>query len=177
MIVYRTYEGERDLELLMGLVNRELSEPYSIFTYRYFIYNWPGLCFLAMEGRGGEREECVGALVCKAEQHKDLVRGYVAMLVVEKRLRKRGIGRHLAKMGIEEMVRKGCDEVILEAEVTNKGALSLYAKLGFIRDKRLHKYYLTGTDAFRLKLLVDRNAAATAAATAAGATATATATT
>lgn len=44
------------------------------------------------------------------------------------------------------------DVVVLETEVTNKGALGLYAKLNFVRDKRLYKYYLNGNDAFRLKL-------------------------
>ena len=29
---------------------------------------------------------------------------------------------------------------------------SLYEGLGFVRDKRLHKYYLNGNDAFRLKV-------------------------
>lgn len=41
----------------------------------------------------------------------------------------------------------------MEAEVTNKGALALYGRLGFIRAKRLFRYYLNGVDAFRLKLL------------------------
>ena len=41
----------------------------------------------------------------------------------------------------------------LEAEVTNKGALALYGRLGFVRAKRLFRYYLNGVDAFRLKLL------------------------
>lgn len=44
-------------------------------------------------------------------------------------------------------------QVVLEAEVTNSGALALYGNLGFIRSKRLHSYYLNGVDAFRLKLL------------------------
>lgn len=30
----------------MSLVDRDLSEPYSIFTYRYFLHNWPDLCFV-----------------------------------------------------------------------------------------------------------------------------------
>jgi len=46
--------------------------------------------------------------------------------------------------------------VTLEAEVTNKGALALYGRLGFIRAKRLYRYYLNGVDAFRLKLLFAR---------------------
>lgn len=44
-------------------------------------------------------------------------------------------------------------KVTLEAEVTNKGALALYGRLGFVRAKRLFRYYLNGVDAFRLKLL------------------------
>lgn len=45
-------------------------------------------------------------------------------------------------------------QVVLETEITNKGALRLYEKLGFLRDKRLYKYYLNGVDAFRLKLIL-----------------------
>jgi len=38
------------------------------------------------------------------------------------------------------MVEGKCEEVALEAEVTNQGALKLYQGLGFIRDKRLHRW-------------------------------------
>ena len=72
--------------------------------------------------------------------------------VVERRLRKRGIAKELVNLGIQRMVEEGCREIVLEAEVTNQAALNLYSKFGFIRDKRLHRYYLTGTDAYRLKL-------------------------
>jgi len=45
-----------------------------------------------------------------------------------------------------------CVQVVLETEVTNNAALHLYEKLGFVRDKRLFRYYLNGVDALRLKL-------------------------
>jgi len=45
-----------------------------------------------------------------------------------------------------------CVEVVLETEITNSAALRLYEKLGFVRDKRLFRYYLNGVDALRLKL-------------------------
>jgi len=152
-VTYRTFEAEGDLDALMDLVDKELSEPYSIFTYRYFVCGWPQLCFLAVERDDGGKEHCVGALVCKADLHKQQhMRGYVAMLVVERRLRKRGIAKELVNLGIQRMVEEGCREIVLEAEVTNQAALNLYSKFGFIRDKRLHRYYLTGTDAYRLKL-------------------------
>lgn len=45
-IEYVSYGGEHHLSLIMRLVDEELSEPYSIFTYRYFVYQWPQLSFL-----------------------------------------------------------------------------------------------------------------------------------
>ena len=43
---------------------------------------------------------------------------------------------------------------MLEAEESNVGALTLYERLGFVRDERLGRYYLNGSDAYRLKLWV-----------------------
>ena len=45
-------------------------------------------------------------------------------------------------------------QVVLETEFDNAAALSLYESLGFIREKRLFRFYLNGKDAFRLVLPV-----------------------
>ena len=45
-------------------------------------------------------------------------------------------------------------QVVLETEYDNSAALSLYESLGFIREKRLYRFYLNGKDAFRLVLVV-----------------------
>ncbi|XP_022939222.1 N-alpha-acetyltransferase MAK3-like [Cucurbita moschata] len=150
-IEYVSYGGEHHLPLIMNLVDQELSEPYSIFTYRYFVYLWPQLSFLAFH-----RGKCVGTVVCKMGEHRGAFRGYIAMLVVIKPYRGKGIATELVTRSIKAMMESGCDEVTLEAEVTNKGALALYGRLGFIRAKRLFHYYLNGVDAFRLKLLFPR---------------------
>jgi len=50
----------------------------------------------------------------------------------------------------------GVDEIVLETEFDNHAALSLYESLGFIREKRLHRFYLNGKDAFRLVLAIPR---------------------
>ncbi|AES80729.1 acyl-CoA N-acyltransferase (NAT) family protein [Medicago truncatula] len=150
-IEYISYGGEHHLPLIMNLVDEELSEPYSIFTYRYFVYLWPHLSFLAFH-----KGKCVGTVVCKMGEHRSTFRGYIAMLVVIKPYRGRGIATELVTRSIKVMMESGCDEVTLEAEVTNKGALALYGRLGFIRAKRLFHYYLNGVDAFRLKLLFPR---------------------
>ncbi|KAM7512636.1 hypothetical protein LguiB_011511 [Lonicera macranthoides] len=150
-IEYVSYGGEHHLPLIMNLVDEELSEPYSIFTYRYFVYLWPNLSFLAFH-----RGRCIGTVVCKMGEHRNNFRGYIAMLVVIKPYRGKGIATELVTRSIKVMMESGCEEVTLEAEVTNKGALALYGRLGFIRAKRLFRYYLNGVDAFRLKLLFPR---------------------
>ncbi|CAG5135846.1 unnamed protein product [Candidula unifasciata] len=147
-VTYTVYESEKQMPDIMRLITRDLSEPYSIYTYRYFIHNWPRLCFLAICDN-----QFVGAIVCKLDLHKKMVRrGYIAMLAVDSEFRRRKIGSTLVTKAIEAMMRDDCDEVVLETEITNQSALRLYENLGFVRDKRLFRYYLNGVDALRLKL-------------------------
>ena len=115
-VTYVQYQSELQMPDIMRLIQKDLSEPYSIYTYRYFIHNWPMLCFLvshqclfflnfntfcsiiqadsfhifqqAMYG-----EKCVGAIVCKLDVHKKVVRrGYIAMLAVDEKYRQEKIG-------------------------------------------------------------------------------------
>lgn len=170
-IHYKEYESELQMPDIMQLIQKDLSEPYSIYTYRYFIHNWPKLCFLAMH-----ESKCVGAIVCKLDMHKMIRRGYIAMLAVDKDYRKLKIGTTLVQKAIEvkifacaitnkslyifilqAMLRDSADEVVLETEITNRPALKLYENLGFVRDKRLFHYYLNGVDALRLKLWPQNN--------------------
>lgn len=148
-ISYRVYESEELMPEIMRLITKDLSEPYSIYTYRYFIHNWPKLCYLAFDAE----KKCVGAIVCKLDTHKKMMRrGYIAMLAIDQNYRRRGIGSHLVMKAIRAMLNDGCDEVVLETEIINRAALRLYENLGFVRDKRLFRYYLNGVDALRLKL-------------------------
>ncbi|KAI8067781.1 putative acyltransfersase [Gongronella butleri] len=146
-IEYVGYESEHQLPSIIHMIENELSEPYTIYTYRYFIHNWPKLCFLAMDG-----DKIVGVIICKLDYHKDRLRGYIAMLAVARDYRKRAIGSKLVEKAVVAMTQQHADEVVLETEYTNQGALALYQRLGFIKDKRLYRYYLNGVDAFRLKL-------------------------
>jgi peptide alpha-N-acetyltransferase len=86
---------------------------------------------------------CVGTVVCKMDQHRgQQFRGYIAMLVVDKPYRKLRLGSKLVCQAFQVMIAEGVEEVMLEAETNNHAALKLYENLGFIRDKRLHKYAL-----------------------------------
>ncbi|KAL0666381.1 hypothetical protein Bca4012_029085 [Brassica carinata] len=83
------------------------------------------------------------------------------MLVVIKPYRGRGLATELVTRSIKVMMESGCKELAPHPFkwvrlVSNKGALALYGRLGFIRAKRLHHYDLDGMDAFWLKLLFPR---------------------
>lgn len=45
-IEYSQYGGEADLPAIIALVEEDLSEPYSIFVYRFFLQRHPELCHL-----------------------------------------------------------------------------------------------------------------------------------
>ena len=46
-IEFRTFESEEDLQTIIKMIERELSEPYPIYTYRYFVQKWPQLTMMA----------------------------------------------------------------------------------------------------------------------------------
>ncbi|KAJ5792940.1 uncharacterized protein N7503_008918 [Penicillium pulvis] len=149
---YVRYESARENEYVAAmrqLISKDLSEPYSIYVYRYFLYQWGDLCFLAMD----DKNEMVGVVVSKLEPHRSgPLRGYIAMLAVREEYRGRGIATKLVRMAIDAMIERNADEIVLETEITNTAAMKLYERLGFLRSKRLHRYYLNGNSAYRLVL-------------------------
>ena len=172
---YVRYDSARENEYVAAmrqLISKDLSEPYSIYVYRYFLYQWGDLCFLAMD----DKDEMIGVVVSKLEPHRSgPLRGYIAMLAVREEYRGRGIATKLVRMAIDAMIERDADEVcsavliicrasltlakmcglyqiVLETEITNTAAMKLYERLGFLRSKRLHRYYLNGNSAYRLVL-------------------------
>lgn len=89
---FTRYQSERELPLIAGLIEKELSEPYLVYTYRFFLNQWPSLCWLAWDESSGE---AVGVVVCKVDRHlkgERKMRGYIAMLSVRPDRRGAGIG-------------------------------------------------------------------------------------
>lgn len=148
-IRYERYIDESQLQLMNQLIQQDLSEPYSIYTYRYFLHTYPNLSILAMYN-----SQCIGCIIGSINTDNDNnVRGYIGMLTVNKLYRKQNIGITLVKLCIQQMIEHySVQYIMLEAESENHKAMKLYEKLGFIRDRILYKYYLNGSDAYRLKL-------------------------
>ena len=68
------------------------------------------LCLFHFQARVDN--ECVGAIVCKLDFHKKIVkRGYIAMLAVDSSHRKRKIGSTLVQKAIQAMIAEEADEV------------------------------------------------------------------
>ncbi len=76
------------------------------------------------------------------------------MLAVSAPYRSHGIATALVKRAIDAMAVRNADEVVLETEETNIPAMRLYERRGFLRSKKLHRYYLNGNSAYRLVLLL-----------------------
>ncbi|KAH8699402.1 acyl-CoA N-acyltransferase [Phaeosphaeriaceae sp. PMI808] len=158
-IQYVQYESTKEelyLPSIRQLISKDLSEPYSIYVYRYFLYQWGDLCYMALD----HSHSLIGVIICKLEPHRSgTFRGYIAMLAVQETHRGRGIASKLVQMAIEAMAARDADEIVLETEVSNTASLKLYQRLGFLRSKRLHRYYLNGNAAFRLILYLTAGAA------------------
>lgn len=138
---------------ISNLIASHLSEPYSIYVYWYFFHQWPQYCFLVSEENS---EKIIGVIITKVELHRDVrMRGYIGMLVIEPQFRGKGLAKKLVKLSISKMIEwDKADEVMLETETSNDAALHLYELLGFLRTKRMHRYYLNTQDAYRLILPV-----------------------
>mmetsp|Transcript_7992 Transcript_7992/g.10497 ORF Transcript_7992/g.10497 Transcript_7992/m.10497 type:complete len:189 (+) Transcript_7992:289-855(+) len=173
------YVDESQLHQVMDLVGRDLSEPYSIFTYRYFLYRFPQLCILAVPEGSDEPIGCVvgkmdreqdgaGPIVESNGQEEDQGNeatlgdqqhstgewtGYIGMLAVRENYRRKGIGKALVNLVLQRMKKLDCTSATLETEVTNRTAQKLYQEcFGFVREEMLVRYYLNWNDAYRLRL-------------------------
>jgi peptide alpha-N-acetyltransferase len=107
------YAGEQEMATIMSLIDEELSEPYTVYTYRYFVNQWPQLCFLAYIGDGDERR-AIGVVICKLDRHMKgnrYMRGYIGMLSVQPLHRGKGIATRLLRVALAELVNLGAQEV------------------------------------------------------------------
>lgn len=114
-IRYNAAHEDTYVPAMRQLISKDLSEPYSIYVYRYFLYQWGDLCFMAMDDNNSELQSSspmVGVVVSKLEPHRGgPLRGYIAMLAVREEYRGQGIATKLARMAIDAMVERGADEV------------------------------------------------------------------
>ncbi|KAK6464090.1 GAG protein N-acetyltransferase [Scheffersomyces coipomensis] len=149
--------SQDEFNQISSLISEHLSEPYSIYVYWYFLNTWPQYCIIVREK---DHSTIIGVIISKVEPHRNVrMRGYIGMVVIEPKFRKLGIGKSLVKLTIQKMIEvDNVDEIMLETEVINDKAINLYQNLGFLKVKRLYRYYLNTHDAFRLILPIEEKA-------------------
>lgn len=105
---YRVEQEKTFLPEIQRLLAEDLSEPYSLYVYRYFLGEWSDLCFLALK----DDSTLIGIVICKLERHRGgPLRGYIAMLAVAAAQRGHGIASELVKRAIDAMIVQHADEV------------------------------------------------------------------
>ena len=151
-IVYKTYYGETLINDIMDIMKEELSEPYPIFTYRFFLNGWPALNIMVFDKE--KNNKFIGCIIGKCDRNKKgKMKGYIAMIAVDKDYRGKKIGKNIVEIFISQCKNMyKADEIELETEVTNIAALNLYGYFGFVRTKILYNYYLNNNNAYKLKL-------------------------
>ncbi|CAD8072608.1 unnamed protein product [Paramecium sonneborni] len=153
-IQYTNFTDYDQIPKIMPMIDAELSEPYSIYTYRYFLYGWPELSIFAYY-----KNEIIGAISIIKNYRQQLENqiNIINQAEIEKRnidVLKQAEFQH--KNLLTKLKKKVREEIVLETEQTNHAALRLYESLGYAKMKRMQTYYMSGNDAFRLKLfLVD----------------------
>ncbi|GKT15204.1 N-alpha-acetyltransferase 30-like protein [Aduncisulcus paluster] len=78
--------------------------------------------------------------------------GYIGMVSVVKEYRRLGIGKKLACISMNQMIRsKSVTEVYLETERHNFSAIKFYQSLYFTSLQSMSRYYLNGSSAVKMK--------------------------
>ncbi|SCN62167.1 acetyltransferase, putative [Plasmodium chabaudi chabaudi] len=142
------------LNSVYKLLSSELSEPYNIFLLKTILKNYSKIALMSLYN-----EECVGVVISKittkCKNNESSIFGYICMIAVDKSVRKCGLGSYLLNESIKLMQNLyGINEVQLEAEATNIPTLRFYEQNEFIKVKRKPNYYLSGSDAFKLKKIL-----------------------
>ena len=150
--VYKKYQGEQTIDEIISIMSETLSEPYPIYTYRYFLNTFPDLCIMVYD-ESKEKEIFIGGIVAGVEiTSKSKKKGYIAMIAVKEEYRGKGIAQNIVNEYINIIKSDyNLDEIYLETEVDNLAALKLYEGIGFVKVKLKTNYYLNGKSAYRLK--------------------------
>jgi len=87
--------------------------------------------------------EAIGYIVAKT----NCSRAHILSIAVENKWRRKRIGFILLQMLIIKLKSKRINEIILEVEINNIPAKTLYERVGFKLIKEIKNYYLNGEDA------------------------------
>lgn len=103
---YCEYKGEEELPEISSMIAEQLSEPYSDFTYRYFLNMARPVSFTVYDR--ANNNEMIGCIIAKIDEENSLKKGYIGMLAVNPEYRGQKIGTYFGDdmksiMGYDEL--------------------------------------------------------------------------
>jgi ribosomal-protein-alanine N-acetyltransferase len=133
-----------DLSQIVKLERECFKDPYNRFVFLILYKIFP---------KGFLVAEIDGKIVGYISLIKFRSKASLVSVAVSKSFRRRGIGERLVREVIERVKGK-VKAVELEVRISNKEAISLYEKIGFVTIKRIKHYYLDGEDALKMRLML-----------------------
>lgn len=125
------------------------SDRMSARSIRRFIAAPSARVFVALRGA-----EIIGNLVLLLRANSRTARIY--SVIVSPQARGLGIGNRLVEAAERAAKREGRGAVTLEVRADNAAARALYAKRGYVEERRLPEYYDDGADGLRLARALQR---------------------
>jgi len=114
-----------------------LTETYGMPFYMQYLAHWPEYFNVAVAPNG----DLMGYIMGKAEGSGEDWHGHVTALTVSPKYRRLAVAGTLMKSLEEISERKNCYFVDLFVRVSNKNAITMYKKLGYVVYRTVLEYY------------------------------------
>lgn len=121
-------------------------DPYPAFLIQRLLNEENSLFYVAT----GEKDEVIGYLVSKIEDHAHLIS--LAVLPTQRRL---GVATRLLKELIVRLRQIGISEIRLEVRPDNNAAVQLYSQFRFREESVIPQYYSDGSPALFMRKLIE----------------------
>lgn len=127
-----------DLEQVQAIDRLSFSMPWPPNTYRYELTENPAaILWVAEACRPNDDCKVVGMIVIWLI----LDEAHIATIAIHPDYRRVGIGARMLKVGLDEALKRGASQAMLEVRAGNSGAQELYRKFGFEVVYRRPRYY------------------------------------
>ncbi|MFX1465087.1 MAG: GNAT family N-acetyltransferase [Promethearchaeota archaeon] len=147
----RLFQPE-DLQKVIAINRTCLPENYPGLFFMSLYESFPK-AFIVAEARAPVKK-IIGYAMGRVERgfsslkgYKLTKKGHIVSIAVIDEYRRRGIASQLLKEALEGFREYDASESFLEVRQSNKEAISLYRKLGYVEKKVLPGYYRDGEDA------------------------------
>jgi dihydroorotate dehydrogenase electron transfer subunit len=134
----RAMTGE-DIEEILAIENDSYPRPWQRQHFLDELFSEHSFPLVAT----GPEESILG-YICLRTLFEE---GHVLNVAVDRSHRKKGLGRLLLAKGLEVCRERGAKTVYLEVRTSNKTAISLYERIGFVSTGVRRRYYENGEDA------------------------------